>query len=69
MKEQRLDRTAFWAGSKKEQDARDAAYWKEKTVNERMQAAWYLTCKAYGIDPENPPKMERKMTYAGKLKR
>ena len=29
------------------------------TAKERLNEAWYLTCQAYGIDPENPPKMDK----------
>ncbi len=35
------------------------AYWKTKSLSERLAAAWILTCKAYKIDPANPPKMDR----------
>ena len=37
----------------------------EKILADRLRKAWILTCEAYGIDPENPPKMERKMFFAG----
>lgn len=26
---------------------------------ERLRQAWYLTCMAYGIDPQSPPKMDK----------
>ena len=32
---------------------------KETTTSERLNQAWYLTCMAYGIDPLNPPKMDK----------
>lgn len=32
---------------------------KETTSTERLNQAWYLTCMAYGIDPANPPKMDK----------
>ena len=32
---------------------------KETSVSERLKQAWYLTCMAYGIDPSNPPKMDK----------
>jgi hypothetical protein len=34
---------------------------KEDTLTERLKQAWYLTCMAYGIDYNNPPKMEKKL--------
>ena len=37
----------------------------EKILADRLRKAWLLTCEAYGIDPENPPKMEKKMFFAG----
>ena len=37
----------------------------EKILADRLSKAWLLTCEAYGIDPENPPKMEKKMFFAG----
>ena len=32
---------------------------KTTTTNERLNQAWFLTCKAFGIDPLNPPKMDK----------
>ena len=32
---------------------------KETSVSERLKQGWYLTCMAYGIDPLNPPKMDK----------
>ncbi|MBL7703562.1 MAG: hypothetical protein JNM14_15025 [Ferruginibacter sp.] len=37
----------------------------EEILKERLHKAWLLTCEAYGIDPENPPKMEKRMFFAG----
>ena len=37
----------------------------EEILKERFHKAWILTCKAYNIDPENPPKMEKRMFFAG----
>jgi hypothetical protein len=37
----------------------------EEILKERFHKAWILTCEAYGIDPENPPKMEKRMFFAG----
>ena len=33
----------------------------EDTLTERLKQAWYLTCMAYGIDHNNPPRMEKKL--------
>ena len=32
---------------------------KDTTVSDRLSQSWYLTCMAYGIDPLNPPKMDK----------
>ena len=37
----------------------------EEILKERFHKAWNLTCKAYNIDPENPPKMEKRMFFGG----
>lgn len=54
----KLDRTAFKIQSHSEAD-NQKNYWLKKTPEERFRAAWYLTCSAYGIDPENPPKLDK----------
>lgn len=30
-------------------------------LGERLKQAWYLTSFAYGIDPETPPRMEKRL--------
>jgi hypothetical protein len=32
------------------------------SLGERLNQAWYLTAMAYGIDPANPPKMNKRLT-------
>ncbi|MCB0521889.1 MAG: hypothetical protein H6577_16500 [Lewinellaceae bacterium] len=63
----RLDRTAFWAGKIEEQSERDAAFWQEKSVDERLAAAHYLNSVVYGFDPLNPPRMDKTKFKMGKL--
>lgn len=29
------------------------------SLSERLNQVWYLTAMAYGIDPQNPPKMQK----------
>ena len=31
------------------------------TLSERLKQGWYLTCMAYGIDPENVPRMQKRL--------
>ena len=50
------------------QQAKDTAQQlrsEENILKERLHKAWILTCEAFGIDPENPPKMEKKCFFAG----
>lgn len=54
----RLDKTAVKVQSK-EQAANTVAYWRAQPPEERWRAAWYLTCQAYGIDPDHPPRLDK----------
>jgi len=33
---------------------------------ERLNQGWYLTAMAYGIDPYDPPLMEKRLFFLGK---
>lgn len=54
----RLDRNAFKIQSFAEAD-NTTAYWRKQKPEERLKAAWYLICSAYGLDPTNPPRLDR----------
>ncbi len=54
----RLDKTFGKSQSFEEADD-NRAYWLQKEPAERLQAAWYLTCCAYGISWSNPPRMDK----------
>ena len=41
---------------------RSKVFAKDVPLGERIKQAWYLTCMAYGIDPENPPRMIKEIT-------
>jgi hypothetical protein len=45
----RLDRTAFTKG-KADNMPNNVDYWMKKSPRERLAAAWYLICCAYGIE-------------------
>jgi hypothetical protein len=45
---------------------KDKIFPKETTPAERLQQSWYLTCMAYGIDPLNPPKMDKTISSSRK---
>ena len=38
---------------------KDKLFLKTNPLSERLSQAWYLTAMAYGIDPQNPPKMQK----------
>jgi len=54
----RFDRTAFQSLTAEEansqmEDSRNT------TVKERLRYSYYLTARAYGFDPDNPPRMDK----------
>ena len=53
-----MDRTAF-----KRQTAEEAsntvAFWRQKSDAEKIQAAYHLSLRAWGHDPENEPRLDR----------
>ena len=51
----KMDKTVGKAMTHKEAE-KEKLFPPETTAKERLNEAWYLTCQAYGIDPENPPK-------------
>lgn len=38
---------------------KDKLFLSTDSLSERLSQAWYLTAMAYGIDPQNPPKMQK----------
>ena len=66
MDEYQLDKTKHWAGKMEDQEKVISKYWQNQSIDKRFKAAWYLTCKAYGIDPNNPPSLDRTAFKAGK---
>lgn len=62
----RLDKTVFKKQTFKEAD-RNRAYWMSKTSMERLIAAHRLSLRAYGYDPDYPPRMDK--TYFTRRKR
>ncbi|MEO7444853.1 MAG: hypothetical protein ABIT96_05810 [Ferruginibacter sp.] len=54
----KLDKKIFKQGSFADAE-KDNLFSKDTSIGERLRQAWYLTCMAYGIDPDNPPKMEK----------
>jgi hypothetical protein len=41
----------------------------EASVMQRLSEGWYLSCIAYGIDPQNPPKMDKHFGTSRKHKK
>ena len=58
MKQYKFDRTAFKA-STFEEAGNNYRYWKDKTLQERLQAANYLITTAYNFSTHNPPILDR----------
>lgn len=56
--DEKLDKTVFKKQSVKEADS-NVKYWRSKTMGERLEAAYILSLRAYGCDPNNPPKMDK----------
>ena len=54
----KLDKT-FAATKTFEEAEQSKKFSDEVPLSERLKQAWYLTCMAFGIDPENPPKMDK----------
>lgn len=42
----------------------DLHYWKEKSPQERLQAAYYLNASVYGFDEGQEPKLDRSQFIA-----
>ena len=38
---------------------KDKLFLPTDSLSERLRQGWYLSAMAYGIDPVNPPKMEK----------
>lgn len=56
----KLDKNILKTGSFSDAE-KNNLFDKGTPITERLRQAWYLTCMAYGIDPENPPKMEKQL--------
>lgn len=56
---ERLDRTAFRGGKLAEVNAETDRLRRALSPAERLEAAWVRTCRVYGIDPYDPPPMDR----------
>ena len=54
----KLDKTFMKAQTHAEAEL-DKRFPKGMSIGERLREAWWLTCMAYGIDPDKSPKMEK----------
>lgn len=63
----RLDKNHFKKQTLWEADHREG-YWLKKSVEDRLSAAWYLTCQVYNISYENPPPLD-KTCFSKKLRK
>ncbi|HSF89793.1 MAG TPA: hypothetical protein VLA46_10270 [Saprospiraceae bacterium] len=58
VKEHRLDRTAFKMQTA-EQASNTVAYWRQRPDAEKLRAAYHLSLRAWGYDPENEPRLDK----------
>lgn len=58
MSNYRLDKSYFKAQTFEQAD-NNTIYWLQKSISERLQASWYLTCCAYGYSRQDQPRMEK----------
>ena len=56
----RMDKTYFKKQTVHEADHNED-YWNERSIEERLAAAWYLTCQAFNISADNPPRMKKNL--------
>ena len=54
----KFDKSAFSIRSVEDQD-KNRAYWMAKTPAERLYAAFRLTRRAYGLDPDTDIRMDK----------
>lgn len=54
----RMDRTKFKMQTFKEA-SHQLEYWRSKSIEDRLRAAYYLISVAYNFDVKHPPKMDR----------
>ncbi|MFT5386365.1 MAG: hypothetical protein ACI8VT_001315 [Saprospiraceae bacterium] len=62
----RLDRKSFTIQSFEESTKNSTSYWKSKKPEERLQAAWYLTCSAFDLAYDFNIRMDRSVFSCGK---
>jgi hypothetical protein len=61
----KFDRTKF-ESFKAEDRKNDYIFWSEKSLRERLEAAYYLNSVAFNFDPNDPPKMDKTIFEARK---
>jgi hypothetical protein len=58
--EARLDKSVFKKQTLLDAD-RNTRYWRSKSYEERLQAGYHLSLRAYGYDPTDPPRMDKQV--------
>ncbi len=61
----RMDKTAG-KGMTHAEVQKNKLFSPDTSVSQRLAEAWYLTCMAYGLDPANPPGMDKTFGKAKK---
>ena len=65
----RLDKTTGKGHTHKSLAEENKAYWKSKTVEERVSAVMYLNSIAYNFDVNNPPRLDKTVHSTRKHKK
>jgi len=63
----KLDKSYSKAQSFKEAD-NQYDYWQQRSVEERLEASWYLTCQAFGLKYSTKHKLDRTIHFTRKHK-
>jgi hypothetical protein len=58
--EEHLDKTFFIKQDLLSADS-NTRYWRSKSAARRIQAAYMLSLRAYGYDPDDPPAMDKEL--------
>lgn len=67
MKGYKLDKSVFKSQSFEEAEMENV-FTKTVSLSERLNQGWYLSAMAFGLDPNHPPKMVKKLVSTRKQK-
>ena len=62
---QKMDKT-LGKGMTHDEAEKRKLFPKETSLKQRLNEVWHLTCMAYGLDPNNPPKLDKTVASSRK---